>query len=442
MNPIASLWESVHTRTDGVTTRMGEYMRHVRDIRVKSGTISPSLLTELATPLLPNLRRLDWVVPFKATIQPFWPLIVPSLTTVHVDVSLDSSPLQDAEFLATLLDGLNAIARRCASLTTIEILWIYGSLLPSSAAVLDALSSLLSLKALSASTNVVATREALQKLSKLPSLRSLQICHFDQTNLDGVDFVAASSGFESLQAFSIEGSSSLVQNLLDGMPRCGVRQCTVALQGYARTRLQEIITEGIARKFGPSLDTLSLSLPCDFQDIDYQRITRLSATIFHTLRTINLVDVRLAWLEADKISDALCEDLAASWPRLRVLHLTPFESPTNLPSSGTTLRGLRHFAERCPALEETRLQVDATGDHWADEAGSVPAERPRTRAVSLDLITSPVTSPEAVAVYLKACFHRVSELSFSRVEARMYRCGDRIAAWDRLCALLLSDDKE
>lgn len=421
---------------------MGEYMRHVRDIQVKSGTISPSLLMELATPLLPSLRRLDWVVPCKATIQPFWPLVVPSLTAVHVDVSSDCSPSLDAEFLATLLDGLNIIARRCASLTTIEILWIYGSLLPSSAAVLDALSCLLSLKALSATTNIIATREALPKLSKLPSLRSLQIRHFDQTNLDGVDFVAASSGFEALQAFSLEGPSSLVHNLLDGMPRCGVRQCTVALQGYARTRHQEIITEGIARKFGPSLDTLSLSLPSDFQGIDYQRITLLSVTIFHTLRTINLVDVRLAWLEADKISDALCEDLAASWPRLRVLHLTPFEGLSNLPSSGTTLRGLRHFAERCPALEEMRLQVDATGDHWADEAGSVSAERPRTRAVSLDLITSPVTSPEAVAVYLKACFHRVSDLTFSRVIARMYRCGDRIAVWDRLCALLLSDDEE
>lgn len=146
-------------------------MRHVRDIQVNSGTISHSLLTELAVPLLPSLRRLDWVVPFKVTIQPFLPLVVPSLTAVHVDVSLDCSPLLDAEFLATLLDGLNIIARRCASLTTLEILWIYGSLLSCSAAVLDALSSLLSLKALSATTNVITSRHIFSSTCTQPGAR-------------------------------------------------------------------------------------------------------------------------------------------------------------------------------------------------------------------------------------------------------------------------------
>ncbi|KAI0373591.1 hypothetical protein BV20DRAFT_989452 [Pilatotrama ljubarskyi] len=439
INPIIALWESLDA--DDVPTRrarMIHYTRYIRDIEVDSGTVPSSLLADAAPPLFPNLRQLRWVVPSRAAIQPFSALIVPSLTEVRVDVTSDASPAQDADFLATLLDGMGAINRRCALLRTMEISWVNGPLLPPSFSLPKMLSSLLSLRSLSTSTNTIASRQTLPDLSTLPSLRSLHICHLSETHLGDVNLVAANSGFDALQSFSLEGPPLLVHDILECMPRCGVQQCTVALHGNTPERYQRLVVEDIARKFGASLDTLSLSFPSDAYSLDPGAYTPLSVSVFPTLRTLNLVDVRLTWLAPGDVSDALCEELAASWPRLRVLHLRPNGVSLHPPPSIATLRGLRHFAERCPDLEEVALQLNASGEHWKDEAERVATKRV-ARPVSLDLTTSLVTHPEGVAVYLKRCFQGPPVVRFNRVEARMCGLGGRVAAWDRLCALL-SDD--
>ncbi|KAJ2969659.1 hypothetical protein NUW54_g12910 [Trametes sanguinea] len=106
-----------------------------------------------------------------------------------------------------------------------------------------------------------------------------------------------------------------------------------------------------------------------------------------------------------------------------------------------TLRGLRYFAEHCPALSDISILVNASGEHWAEAAATMPPVH-RTNAVSLDLIYSPVTSPEAVAVYLQRSFRSFERVRFlsppswlsSQDQDDMWR------AWARLRGILLADE--
>ncbi|OJT08224.1 hypothetical protein TRAPUB_896 [Trametes pubescens] len=449
IDPILPLWEGSNTKSSSaisvstVPKRVAKYTRHVHAIALESGTIPPAWLTKLASPLFANLKRLRWDVPSNTVIQPFSSFVVPSVVAVRVHAAFDAIPSQDPDwdFLTALSNGVGAIARRCTALTDLELIWNGGPLLRTS--IVDMLSPLLSLQTLRISTNLLASRQALFTLSKLPSLRSLEITHFEETLLYGMDLVPASAGFNALEAFSLDGPFPVVHDLLKSLPCCRVRQCILSMTGNTSQRHQRTAVDLLARRFGASLDALLLSFlgsACR-PHIAHTTLSPLFLdTVLPTLRTLDLVDVSLAWLAPRSVSDALCADMAAAWPRLRAIRLGSAEAVMYPPLCMVTLRGLRHFAERCPHLEDVRLQVNAAGDHWAAEARSacVSVER-AARAVKLDLATSLVTHPEGVAAYLRACFRTVSELRFGRNNVQPYVLDGRVAAWDKLCSLLLSD---
>ncbi|OJT08212.1 hypothetical protein TRAPUB_884 [Trametes pubescens] len=377
-----------------------------------------------------------------AHIQPFRYFVVPSLKELRVNAESRGEHSQDTLFLDTLLNAVKTIARQCVWMTSVEILWTGGPFVPVPHSVLDLLAPLVHLQSLFIGTNLFVSRQALYTLSTLPSLRHLQIQHLEFTHVDGIDLAALNAGFPTLQTFWIDGPCSVVRYFLAAMPRCSVRHCTLTVHDMAPEDFQRKIVERVVRKFGASLSTLELRFPsgnlASQHGMIYVRFAVDLLPLLCGLRT--LTEVRLGTLEPSELTDALCGHMATAWPYLRVMHFGSSRSVDNPPASMVTLHGLRHFAERCPGLEDIIIQVNASGSHWAAEAKNFALGRRTARSVHLDLTTSLVTTPQAVAAYLRQCFHAFSDLRFDKKRAEECGQGARVEAWKALCRLLLWGD--
>ncbi|KAJ7100558.1 hypothetical protein C8R43DRAFT_846606, partial [Mycena crocata] len=115
---------------------------------------------------------------------------------------------------------------------------------------------------------------------------------------------------------------------------------------------------------------------------------------------VNLTNVILKPPVGFDIDDATAWDMARAWPRLDSLVLetaTDFSHPPSM-----SLAGLRAFAKHCPKLTSLTIAVDAS---------SVPAfdDSPETRISQLglrilDVSTSPISDPPAIARFMSALF--------------------------------------
>lgn len=421
---------------------MSEFTRLIRDIEISSGTI-PFALNRRTPPLFPNLRRLTWVVQINASIQPFRYFVVPSLKELRVNAESNGDSAQDVLFRTTLFNAVHPIAHHCVWMTSVEILW-KGPFLPVPHSVLDLLRPLVHLQSLFISTNLFASRWSLYSLSKLQALRDLKIQHLERTELKGMELVSPEdSGFPALQTFWIDGPSTAVCFFLPLMPPCNVRYCTVTEHDMPSGDVQHKIVETVANQFGPALSALELHFPSGKFRLPPQTGTlfyiRFSVDLLPLLCQLwTLTEVRLGRLEPCELTDALCEQMAAAWPHLRVVQFSSSRPVDNPLPSMVTLHGLRHFAERCPGLEDIMIQVNAVGSHWAAEANKFAPVRRTARSVCLDLTSSLVTYPQTVAVYLKQCFHAFSDVRFmGKGEAETAGLGARVEAWKALCRLLL-----
>ncbi|KAL7280817.1 hypothetical protein ACG7TL_005761 [Trametes sanguinea] len=402
------------------------YTDEVRAITLESGALPEALLVSRGTPVFPCLQRLHWVDRFQASIQPFVGLIVPTITDLRVHVESQAwtpDHAKDAAMIAAMLDGLRAASQHCLSLVSLELHWNDGRVpLPPPTELFQILPQMRSLRSLSVSAYMMAFGPALRVVSQLPSLRVLGISQFggSHDSLDALGLDRVSSGFSLLEELSLAGSFSLVNEVLRCMPRCAVRRCTVTLRGWPSEDQQQTIVESVVRKFRATICAFSfttgvLMFP---NKTTVQMLTvcpgpPFPIRAFDALRTLDLTDVRIGLLDPLHLTDEHCRDLALAWPHLRSLYLEPLQEVwyRRPAPPKVTLRGLRYFAEHCPALSDVMMQLDASGEHWAEAATAMPPLR-RTNAVSLDLTTSPVTSPEAVAVYLKRAFCSVKRVRF------------------------------
>ncbi|KAH9852107.1 hypothetical protein C2E23DRAFT_205056 [Lenzites betulinus] len=452
--PLLSLLESLDAVTStpqstdaAYSKRFHEYAKLVRSIHLRrhTDTIMPPILADCQQPLLPNLRRLFWEA--EVDVQPLTLFIAPSLISLDLSI-VDCPHAKHQEVLETLLDALDTAARTCPLLTSIRLLWRgTPAVVPAAYSILPALAHIVTVKTLSASLATVDSPRMIPILSKLPSLHFLYIfdSHDSLSDTPSLQPVESSSepGFHALQRLSLRGCANMVLNFLNSMPQCNVQQCTISLQGEVSGADQTAVAARIAEKFRASLDTVALFQFGTSRRVSGEPVYALKADLPFTLRSLDLVDVRLANFDAGEITDTLFQDIAGWWPRLRVLHLevsspsSGFEPPPPMPAA--TLRGVRYLAERCPHLNELSIQVDAMDEHWADEARLFSTIRV-AHTMSLNLNFSPVTCPTAVAEYLKRCFHTFSKVSFDwRMTFVWGETRDTTRAWHKLCEILLHD---
>ncbi|KAH9929239.1 uncharacterized protein B0H18DRAFT_874169 [Fomitopsis serialis] len=97
------------------------------------------------------------------------------------------------------------------------------------------------------------------------------------------------------------------------------------------------------------------------------------------------------------------EELASSWPSLRILQLNCLPNPVfPLPPPELTLRALMPFATHCPELEELGLDVDTNAAELAftahDAAAAAPPPFRKLKRLCFGL--SPIAEPGPVALFL------------------------------------------
>ncbi|KAI0782239.1 hypothetical protein C8Q75DRAFT_811814 [Abortiporus biennis] len=421
-----------------IHTTFLHYTNYVHSITVESGTIPSEFLTKSEIPLLPNLRHLLWTIPSATLIQPLSLLFSPTLTSMRVEVTADSSSSDQVVIVSSLADGLKKVGIWCADMTSLELIWFNTGPIALSSAILYCLTSFNSLISITASIDAIASLDTVVILSRLPRLHKMDLIHHGETNYCRIVFSKAQIGFYALRELRLDAPYPLVRNILGAMPVSTLRSCCISLQGTYSDPMQKLIVDSTLRTASSSLENLTLQFPGD-QDISIAGTYKsLSFSIFPVIRTFSLVKVDVGRIDAERVTDAFYRDLAMSWPRLHTLHLQSVGVIRNPPPSMVSLRGFRYLAEGCKDLSDVLIQVNAGGNSWIDE------DQSRTWAglqnsVTLNLSVSLVTAPIAVAAYLQRCFPRLSSIWFNEVEARMCGLRERISMWNELYVLLFSD---
>ncbi|KAL4248880.1 hypothetical protein ABKN59_003999 [Abortiporus biennis] len=377
-----------------IHTTFLHYTNYVHSITVESGTIPSEFLTKSEIPLLPNLRHLLWTIPSATLIQPLSLLFSPTLTSMRVEVTADSSSSDQVVIVSSLADGLKKVGIWCADMTSLELIWFNTGPIALSSAILYCLTSFNSLISTTASIDAIASLDTVVILSRLPRLHKMDLIHHGETNYCRIVFSKTQIGFYALRELRLDAPYPLVRNILGAMPVSTLRSCCISLQASS------------------SLENLTLQFPGD-QDISIAGTYKsLSFSIFPVIRTFSLVKVDVGRIDAERVTDAFYRDLAMSWPRLHTLHLQPVGVIRNRPPS----------------------MVNAGGNSWIDE------DQSRTWAglqnsVTLNLSVSLVTAPIAVAAYLQRCFPRLSSIWFNEVKARMCGLQERISMWNEFVSM-------
>lgn len=201
----------------------------------------------------------------------------------------------------------------------------------------------------------------------------------------------------------------------------------------------------------PSLLDLQLHVTLP-RDEDLIQVTRvISSTAIH-LRTFNISDNRL-WVShfpsihrigfihalsplltlgcieevivnldcVVDLNDSDLEMIASAWPKLRLLHVAPWKEEGLIqPSTGQaawpTLRGLKALAEKCSALEELKLKVDASSVKPAIRAGVTAGNAGRSLIDEAATLTHALLDRPTSASYLKRWWIGTSHINQGDIE--------------------------
>ena len=391
---------------------------------------------------LSNLRCLEWDFPglLKPKLQPIVPFMAPSLAELRIDVASESTLPENAKLVEYLLDALKTIESHRLTLTSFELIMIGPSILSAEPALLNTIGASRYLEKISLSTNTIQSPGALQILSQLPHLSKLRIVDGHGHARKRVSCEALSSGFRALNTLELNLPYQFADSILRIMPSCSLRRCAITITTHCPHSVQEALINSIVRNFSRYLEVLYLFFREDAFD-DYRSYVPVSTKLLPVLRSLDPVEVHIRWIAAEEVTDTLCRDLARSWPRLRVLHLSPKDAVLSPPETMATLHALRHFSENCPELAEITIQLNAAGDHWAEAALEMQHKR-LSEPISLDLTTSLVTSPPAVAAYLQRCFSSFRGLQFTDSDASFIGENSRTIAWRELCDLFFPEYEE
>ncbi|KAF7369251.1 F-box domain-containing protein [Mycena venus] len=290
-------------------------------------------------------------------------------------------------------------------------------------------------------------RTAILHLARLPALKSLflrdlrdlgPLPHFhSQSNSQSPLFPALRDLF--LHATTIEFAIEVLHLLSDSLLvdfHVGIPD--PATKSYTR-RLYVALASHLSHS---ALRTLSVELPADCEvptppgdNASYVIDGHILATLFCFP---NLTELSLAPPVGFDIDDATAWDIARAWSNLKSLHLT---AATGLHhSTRMSLHGLRAFAKHCPKL--TYLDITFNG------AISPPFENSpeisQTSLTSLEVGTSPITDPFAVAQFLCGLFPNLETIdSLDEDEASDMDNGledddSRFSRWKQVEAMLLN----
>ncbi|KAJ7100561.1 hypothetical protein C8R43DRAFT_1141304 [Mycena crocata] len=257
-------------------------------------------------------------------------------------------------------------------------------------------------------------RDALKYLSRLPTLRSLDLSIPSVEDLGPISSPSYHP-FLTLSAINLwKITVDFGIEFVHSLAACHLIDFTL------HTQLPQVLaTKSTTKKLYTALaghlghDTLRILDVSDVEGVDTPN-PPADATIadylvsgFTLLRLLcfgNLTSVDLRPPVGFDIDDCTAWDIARAWPKLRSLGLQAATDLSHRPSM--TLHGLRAFAKHCPDLFGLVIAVDASMVPAFD--GSPNTQICQRRLTSFNVSASPISNAAVVARFLSAMFPCIS----------------------------------
>lgn len=383
------------------------------------------------TTFLPYLRDLRCEFDCSAEPVHLYPFITPSLTSLSISGTeeygqLNSSSPSDDTCWCPLLE---TIYTQSPDLRSLKITW-HCENSPSdllSRTVEHTLIQLKHLESLTLSLNLVLSPTIIATLSTLPKLKLLTIsqCSF-RTDFDNFRPLHSPIESQSLNSLQLDVPYNIAHGLLGAFSHTQMAHLGLSLTTGCSQDMQVTLIQKAVEKFRPTLSSLHFK-SVEFADDDLD--IPLPMDIFRIAQRMDLVDVRIGLVDPIRITDSLCKDMAASWPRLEHLELPPFRMILHSTPHMVTLAGLLPFQSHCLNLHTLHIQLDATGSQWK---GIRPESTVCSKVSKLYMYCSPLDCPAAVAIFLRRLFPVLDHPTFDIVTAGCYEQYSQLVAWTEL----------
>ncbi|KAJ7647932.1 hypothetical protein FB45DRAFT_1102323 [Roridomyces roridus] len=276
-------------------------------------------------------------------------------------------------------------------------------------------------------------RTALQHLSQLETLRSLELFNVDAQHIGRLSSVVPRRApFPALRTLKLgDVSYSGVNKILRMLPpSCELDSFTAGIQFHDPAMFNEVYTLLVESLSHATLRMLDIGFFSRTQEFppSFERNTDLTTLFaFQNLQFLRVYSPVLLGID-----DALAWDMARAWPNLTSLLLhSPLDD--NLQDTPVlTLSGLRAFAVHCPCLTNLRIDVDAS---------HVPADTITSSESSLsvlDVASSPIGDPDAVGSFVRQLFPHLEKIECQdwRWEHLGDMAPDRYLGWKQVEASL------
>ncbi|KAJ7666768.1 hypothetical protein DFH06DRAFT_251102 [Mycena polygramma] len=349
--------------------------------------------------LCPNLKSISWEP--EHPLFPYLRLFLgPKITAVSISTSVFNMP------------PLFGLAIRYAELKTLKLDII------STDALFAHTSSKIVLK-LAEIENLTLEkidRAALEHLSRLPSLKSLELLQPEEWDLgpSSTSYVA-DAPFPALRSLqfsvtTIEFALQFTNMLSDCHLQEFSMETAFVVTSATNVQLYSALASHISHTALQSLTIAdadgedSMLLPPAAVIADCVISGSLLGPLFCFQ---NLTSVHLTPSTGFDIDDAAAWDMARAWPQITFLRMTTCCTELGHRTS-MTLHGLRAFAKHCANLNKLCITVDASAVPAFD--GS-PETRLSQRALgTFEVAESPISEPAAVARFLSALFPCLAEI--------------------------------
>ncbi|KAJ7647936.1 hypothetical protein FB45DRAFT_998831 [Roridomyces roridus] len=250
-------------------------------------------------------------------------------------------------------------------------------------------------------------RTALQHLSQLETLRSLELFNVDAEHIGCSSSVAPRRAlFPALRTLKLgDVSYSGVNKILRMLPpSCELDSFTAGIQLHDPTMFSEVYTLLVDSLSHATLRMLDIGLRSPTAGFPLSFDSNRSLVTLFTFQNLQFLRVCSPVLLG--LDDALAWDMARAWPDLTILSLSsPMGNASDLQDAPVlTFSGLRAFAIQCPCLTNLRIDVDAShvpADPLATDATTTSLESPLS---VLDVASSPIGDPDTVASFVRQLF--------------------------------------
>jgi len=260
-------------------------------------------------------------------------------------------------------------------------------------------------------------RVAIEHISQLPALKSLrlQTSHSEDLGLSlrfPTVMGAQTPPFPALRDVSFEeATTEFALEFLDLLSTCCVANFHVGTTDVVTKLTTSRLYATLAGHLSHSaLKILRVERAGNCDDPTVPEDMANHAIDGHILAKLfcfaNLTKIILAPPVGFNIDDATAWDIARAWPKLKILTLTAATDLHHPP--GMSLHGLQAFAKHCRELTSLMITFDASTVPPRDDSPDPIISQ--FSLTSLDVDTSPITDPTAVAQFTSGLFPNLANI--------------------------------